>query len=84
MSVVITNISTHDDMTGINQYTVAVGDIKVSFEHAREKGLAECLRDAADAVDRRDGKLPPLGSFRDYLRQYKKVVDRRIDEVAQL
>lgn len=53
MSVVITNVSRHGDMTGLNQYVVRLNNDPViaSFDHVRSEGLAVCLRKAADAVD---------------------------------
>lgn len=52
MSVVITNVSKHNDLTGVNQYVVRInaGPVLARFEHVREEGLAECLRRAAEAV----------------------------------
>ncbi len=53
MSVVITNISKHDDAEGLNQYVVRInnGPVIAEFHHIRRDGLAECLRQAAGAVD---------------------------------
>lgn len=53
MSVVITNISRHGDMQGLNQYVVRINNDPViaRFDHVRSDGLAACLRRAADAVD---------------------------------
>jgi hypothetical protein len=53
MSVIITNVSTHDDEEGVNQYVVRINQnpIIARFDHVRSEGLAECLRRAADAVD---------------------------------
>jgi hypothetical protein len=54
MSVVITNVSKHDGSIGISDYVVRINDgpIIARFEHWRSAGLAECLRLAADAVER--------------------------------
>lgn len=53
MSVVITNISRHGDMQGLNQYVVRINNDPViaRFYHVRSEGLAACLRRAADAVE---------------------------------
>lgn len=53
MSVVITNISKHDDAHGLNQYVVRInlGPPLAYFSHTRSDGLATCLRRAADALD---------------------------------
>lgn len=52
MSIIITNISTHDDLTGLNQYRVSINRDEIArFDHVRSEGLAVCLRMAADAVD---------------------------------
>lgn len=53
MSIVITNVSDHDDMEGVNSYVVRVnaGPVLARFEHVRKEGLAVCLRRAAEAVD---------------------------------
>lgn len=53
MSILITNVSTHDDLTGSNQYTVRINNQPViaRFDHVRSEGLAMCLRRAAEAVE---------------------------------
>lgn len=53
MSIIITNVSTHDDVYGLNQYVVRINNQPViaQFDHTRSEGLAACLRRAADAVD---------------------------------
>jgi hypothetical protein len=53
MSVLINNISRHNDLRGLNQYEVRINNDPViaRFSHVRSDGLAECLRKAADAVD---------------------------------
>lgn len=58
MSVIITNVSTHDDEQGTNQYVVRINHnpIIARFDHVRSEGLAMCLRRAADAVDAALGK----------------------------
>ena len=51
MSVIITNISTHDDLKGNNQYVLKINNRIISyFDHTRSEGLSECLRKAADSV----------------------------------
>lgn len=54
MSVIITNVSTHNDLEGENDYVVRINNqpIITRFKHVRKDGLAECLRRAAEAVDR--------------------------------
>lgn len=52
----ITNVSPKDSpVDGTHQYVVQVnGALITTFEHDRAfNGLAQCLRDAADAVDRK-------------------------------
>lgn len=52
MAVIIQNISTHNDLTGRNDYVVRINNQTIAyFDHIRAKGLATCLRLAADAVD---------------------------------
>lgn len=53
MSVVISNVSEHDDLEGVNTYIVHLSGKPViaRFEHVRSEGLAVCLRKAADAVE---------------------------------
>lgn len=53
MSVIISNISRHNDTRGLNQYEVRINrdPVIANFEHVRSEGLAACLRRAADAVD---------------------------------
>lgn len=53
MSVVISNVSAHDDLVGLNTYIfhLAGKPVIARFEHVRSDGLAACLRRAADAVD---------------------------------
>lgn len=53
--LVIVNVSPDDaPKEGLNQYEVRVNDqVLASFEHERKpNGAAQCLRDAADAIDR--------------------------------
>lgn len=59
MSVVITNISQHNDLRGLNQYEVRINrdPVIANFDHVRSEGLAACLRKAADAVDAAEGKV---------------------------
>lgn len=54
MSVVISNVSDHDDMEGLNTYIVHFSGKPViaRFDHIRSEGLAACLRRAAEAVGR--------------------------------
>lgn len=52
--IAIVNVSPEDaPNTGINQYEVRINQRAITqFEHYRQKtGLAQCLRDAADAVE---------------------------------
>ena len=52
MSVIITNISDHNDTYGENDYVVRINHQTVAtFKHERRKGLAACLRAAAEAVE---------------------------------
>lgn len=52
MSIVIINVSTYDDLVGLNHYVVRInsGQAIPRFAHVCAEGLAECLRKAADAV----------------------------------
>jgi hypothetical protein len=52
--IAIVNVSPDAPVTGINQYEVRINRrVIAKFEHFRHlDGLAQCLRDAADAVDR--------------------------------
>jgi len=53
MSIIITNISTHDDPVGLNQYVLRINRSQiVLFDHVRSDGLAKCLRRAADAAEK--------------------------------
>ena len=60
MSVVITNVSEHFDVEGLNQYIVRINNkpIIAEFEHVRSDGLAVCLRKAADAVETAESGQP--------------------------
>ena len=50
--IVIVNTGADADAEGRSAYVVRVGEeIVCKFSHDRRHGLAECLRDAADAVD---------------------------------
>ena len=54
MSVIIQNISPEGGpVTGLNRYRVRINQTVIcEFEHDRQvNGLAQCLRDAADAVE---------------------------------
>tara|TARA_R110002153_G_scaffold111913_1_gene253724 strand:+ start:267 stop:518 length:252 start_codon:yes stop_codon:yes gene_type:complete len=54
MSIIISNISDEGTpITGTNSYEVRINrDLICKFEHNRQHdGLAQCLRDAADAID---------------------------------
>ena len=54
MSIIIQNISAESaPMTGPNRYRVRINQTVIcEFEHYRQvNGLAQCLRDAADAVE---------------------------------
>lgn len=52
MSIIITNITTNTDV-GPDRYIVRINEKEIcQFLHERKlNGLAQCLRDAADAVD---------------------------------
>jgi hypothetical protein len=52
--IAIVNVSPDAPVTGINQYEVRINRrVIAKFEHFRHlDGLAQCLRDAADAVER--------------------------------
>lgn len=53
MSVIITNVSEHDDLEGENDYVLRINNREIArFKHVRKEGLAECLRRAADAAGR--------------------------------
>lgn len=49
----IVNVSPRDTpKKGVNQYEVRLNKrVIAKFEHCRTDGLAQCLRDAADAVE---------------------------------
>ena len=51
MSIHIHNIG--GDPLGISEYVLCINDRNLTtFKHDRTKGLAECLREAAKAMDR--------------------------------
>lgn len=53
MSVIITNITKHNKPTGEHSYVLKINATEIArFTHVRENGLAECLRKAADAVEK--------------------------------
>lgn len=55
MSIIITNDGSNISPRGEHGYVVRINDAVITtFKHTREKGLAACLRDAADAVDAND------------------------------
>ena len=57
MSITITNISNTDSpLFGVDDYQLRINNkVICKFKHKREvNGLAQCLRDAADAVDNKD------------------------------
>ena len=56
MSIIITNISDDQMTTGVQNYVLRINKKVICyFKHNRSyNGLAECLRDAADAVDASD------------------------------
>ncbi len=62
MSIIIHNITTTHKPTGLNQYEVLINRKHICFfDHDRSfGGLAECLRDAANAVDEADEHNKPL------------------------
>lgn len=52
MSITITNETPENHISEECVYTVKIAGKVISvFRHNRERGLAQCLRDAADAVD---------------------------------
>ena len=53
MSIIIQNISPDAPLFGKNRYRVRINDRMIcEFDHDRQiSGLAQCLRDAADAVE---------------------------------
>lgn len=63
MSIIIHNITEGHKPVGLNQYEVLINRKHICFfDHDRSfEGLAQCLRDAADAVEalgeREDGRL---------------------------
>ncbi len=61
MSVIINNITEGNCPTGIQQYEVLINRKHITFfEHNRSyNGLAQCLRDAADAIDAIDPDAVP-------------------------
>ena len=59
MMIAIVNVSPRDTpITGANNYEVRINrKVMCTFEHSRSHdGLAQCLRDAADAVDAQRAK----------------------------
>ncbi|NOQ30189.1 MAG: hypothetical protein GQ570_03605 [Helicobacteraceae bacterium] len=52
--IAITNISGTDSLTGVQKYQLRINaQVICEFEHDRTpEGLATCLRDAADAVEK--------------------------------
>ena len=56
MSIIIQNITQEHVPEGQNLYVLRINDKRIcNFTHERSyDGLAQCLRDAVDAVDRRD------------------------------
>ncbi len=66
--IVIVNVSAHDTpTTGVNQYEVRINRLVIAkFEHIRtHNGAAQCLRDAADAIDkcREDEKIAIMNAI---------------------
>lgn len=52
MSVIINNVSTHDDLEGVNDYELRINrKLIATFSHVRKNGLAACLRRAAEAAE---------------------------------
>ena len=52
MSVIITNVSTHNDLEGPNEYVLKINQKVIGrFTHVRSEGLGECLRRAAEVAD---------------------------------
>ncbi len=62
MSIIIHNITRDHVPNGLNQYELLINKKLIcEFEHDRSHdGLAQCLRDAADAVDSIEDVAPRL------------------------
>lgn len=53
MSIIINNITPHPTKEGTNLYSITIGGrVVMTFNHERKKGLAQCLRDAAEELDK--------------------------------
>lgn len=53
MAIIIERIDLKPFRTGVVRYRLKIGTkVITEFRHRRERGLAACLRDAADAIDR--------------------------------
>lgn len=69
--IVITNISEDALLRGMNKYELKINEkVICRFEHDRHpEGLAQCLRDAADAVDKKnDENQVDITELRDLFR----------------
>ena len=81
MSIIITNISSDEQSSELDDYMLRINDNVIClFQHKREiDGLARCLRDAADAVDKERNKmdgdrwLESGGPFLNGLNDYQKI-----------
>lgn len=59
----ITNISVHPTADGINHYHLEIPNrLEFEFSHDRSKGLAQCLRDAADEYEKITRLEPTVSS----------------------
>ena len=55
MSIIISNVSEKYSRTGEQEYIIKLNNIPLAnFTHLSEKGMAECLRAAALAMDKVD------------------------------
>ena len=51
--IAIVNVSTHDDMFGVNEYELRINQRVIArFEHVRQEGLTVCLQKAAKAAEK--------------------------------
>jgi hypothetical protein len=87
--IAIVNVSPDTSpKTGVNQYEVRINrEVIASFEHYRKRGgLAQCLRDAADAVERigEMRKLLSLESANDkYLRENTEILTQMFAKTSK-
>lgn len=61
MAVIIQNVSESHDIpygTGVQYYELRINKIhKANFTHLFEAGLAQCLREAADALEQEEHEI---------------------------